>query len=90
MNEDDLWKLHDLLAKDGVDDETLSLLSDDIQAGEFVVGIEQIADTVSEYDIVISERTGRLLRRIGEHFTVTRPSFIEVSDRFSGPPSTSR
>lgn len=90
MNEDDLWELHDLLAKDGVDDETLSVLSDDIQAGEFVVGIEQVADTLSEYDIMVSEPTGRLFRRIGEHFTVTRPSFVEVADRFSGPPTTSR
>lgn len=83
MSEDDLWSLYDLLAKDGVDDETLAVLGDDVQAGEFVVALEQLADTILEHDIEIGDLSGQLLRRLGEHYRISRSSFVELASRFT-------
>ena len=79
MNEDDLWVLHDHLAGAGTDEEALDLFRSFVDAGEWVVAIEQLCDTLDEKELALAPKDARELFLAGSHYGVTRRAFVELT-----------
>ncbi|MCD2196605.1 hypothetical protein LQ327_24845 [Actinomycetospora endophytica] len=67
----------------GFDDTTLQVFSDDVEAGESVVGVEQLAATIIEYDMEIDQHSAQVLREIAERWKISDENLSDVIDKFA-------